>query len=469
MSDLIPISNLPATHPDAATYLSLFPDDQARCAPGALMANNSRLAYLVHLKEMILAFETRADVSAPVTLKTRRADLLDLTLDERTTRTVLPKLRMVLDLLEHLARGAVPAQQSLQVAVAQGTHRANVPFNHAWESIKAVLAIKQAPLWDVLCQAHLDAPAFVFDQRSAAGMRSATQMASGFSPELQHRLLTGSDAQPLSVATVGTTRKLVKALGLTRRELRRLLAVASVGEDGSSVTGSAHVPSAPAPSSQHYGAAFINDGATPLYLTEKRSRAPGPKKKVTITGFTQAHLDRLQQSVRLLRALELDAAQTDSLVMAALHAEGQRSDYHLTAHTLRALGMFRHLHTEYEVEPDQYAAFLHQISPYATDRHRSFYDRLFVPEVKQQDAQALPVLTLDDSEFDSSAIDGADALTLKQLALALRVDDSVLRVVLGWVTTAQQLTKPKRSLAVVSACYRVVALARLMHPRPYKL
>lgn len=464
MSDLIPISNLPATHPDAASYLSLFPDDQARCAPGALMANNSRLAYLVHLKEMILAFETRADVSAPVTLKTRRADLLDLKLDERTTRTVLPKLRMVLDLLERRARDAVPAHQSLQVAVAQGTHHANVPFNHAWESIKAVLAIKQAPLWDVLCQAHLDAPAFVFDQRSAAGMRSATQMASGFSPELQHRLLTGSDDQSLSVAAVGTTHKLVKALGLTRRELRRLLAVASVGEDGSSVTGSAHVPSAPAPSSQHYGAAFINDGATPLYLTEQRSRAPGPKKKVTITGFTQAHLDRLQHSVRLQRALELDAAQTDSLVMAALHAEGQRSDYHLTAHTLRALGMFRHLHAEYEVEPDQYAAFLHQISPYATERHRPFYDRIFVPEVKQQDAQALPVLTLDDSEFDSSAIDGVDALTLKQLALALRVDDSVLRVVLGWVTAAQQLTKPKRSLAVVSACYRVVALARLMHP-----
>ncbi|NIF26621.1 hypothetical protein F3J44_09500 [Pantoea sp. Tr-811] len=450
----------PAARPDAATYMTLFSDDKTRCAPGALMANNSRLAYLVHLKELIQAFEVRADVSAPITLLTRRPDLLALKLDERNARKVLPKVRMVVGLLESRAQEAVPARQSLQLAVANGAYQANVPFHPAWEAAKATLAAKQLPLWDLLSAAHKGHPLFAFDNLTLAAQRSAITLCSGFSPQLHTLLLQADDSSP-ALADVDTTRTLAKALGVTRRELRQLLAVNAVGVQGTSVTRSINVPSAAAPSSKVHGAAFINNAGPPLYLTESGSaQAPG-KKNVRITGLTQAHIGRLSRMLRLQRALGLNAAETDGLVMAALRAQGQAADYQLTEHTLRALGLFRHLQLKYKVTPWQYAAFLNEISPYATHRNVAFYDKLFAPASGDDSAPALPALSLDDTHFDHTATSGADALTVKQLALALKVDVAFVRGILGWVIEAQGLSKPKRSLAVVSACYRIVALTRL--------
>ncbi|MDF9619213.1 Tc toxin subunit A, partial [Pseudomonas entomophila] len=537
MNDLSTQNNdySPANRPDTATYMKLFEDDQTRCAPGALMANNGRLAYLVHLREMIQAFEVRADVSAPITLQQRRSDLLDLKLDEKNTRKVLPKIRMVLDVLESRARQVLPERKTLQQAVANGLYQANVPFHHAWESIKATLATKQLHVWDVLRSTHASYPAFTFDNLTLADQRAATVLSSGFSPQLRALLLAPSlpaanlmpdvteenqrqeaefyqhhfhisDSRPLN--KLNTTQKLTKALGLTRRELRKLLAVNAIGEGNTSVTRSALVTtlSVASPSSQVFGAAFINNGTTPLYLTEltpgapqastpeetaqatssdtpaatsETSEAPAQanpsaplqqsaqppvrkpaKKTVAITGLTSAHLDRLQRILRIQRALDLTAAEADALVMAALRAEGQAGDYHLTANTLRALGMFRHLQQKYRVTPWQYAAFLDVIAPYAADQQVSFYDKLFAPANSDEDADEKP-LQLDDQPFDYQASAGADAQTLNQLAVAMKVNSEVLRVVLEWVCKAQGLNKPTRSLAVISACYRIVTLLRL--------
>ena len=452
---------LPAEKNDAATYMRLFPDEQTRCAPGALMANNSRLAYLVHLKELIQAFEVRAKISAPITLLKRRPDLLALTLDDKNSRKILPKVRLALGLLESRAKEALTAKQTLQAMVAKGLYNANVPYHAAWESIKATLAAKHMPLWDVLSSAHATYPSFTFDNLTQAAQRSATTLSNGFAPQLQAVLLSKNGQDSLALTSVDTTRKMAKALGLTRRELRQLLAVNAVGEGKTAVNRSAHVSSAAVASSAVHGAAFINNGATPLSLTESQPAQPSTKKTVVITGLTDAHLDRMQRILRVQRALGLNAAECDGLVMAALRAEGQQTAYHLTENTLRALGMFRHLQHKYRVTPWQYAAFLDAISPYATDRQVSFYDQLFAPANGDDANPAAPVLCLDDSEFDPLATSASDGLTVKQLCLALNVDNAFLRVILRWVTSAQGLAKPTRSLAVVSACYRIVALARL--------
>lgn len=451
----------PAEKNDAATYMRLFPDDQTRCAPGALMANNSRLAYLVHLKELIQAFEVRAKISAPITLLKRRPDLLALTLDDKNSRKILPKVRLALGLLESRAKEALTAKQTLPTMVAKELYNANVPYHAAWESIKATLAAKNMPLWDVLSSAQATYPSFTFDNLTQAAQRSATSLSNGFAPQLQAVLLSENGQDSLALTSVDTTRKMVKALGLTRRELRQLLAVNAVGEGKTAVNRSAHVSSAAVASSAVHGAAFINNAATPLSLTESQPAQPSTKKTVVITGLTDAHLDRMQRILRVQRALGLNAAECDGLVMAALRAEGQQTDYHLTGNTLRALGMFRHLQHKYRVTPWQYAAFLDAISPYATDRQVSFYDQLFAPADGDDANPAAPVLSLDDSEFDPLATSASDGLTVKQLCLALNVDNAFLRVILRWVTSAQGLAKPTRSLAVVSACYRIVALARL--------
>ncbi|ANC02751.1 hypothetical protein AB688_11710 [Pseudomonas putida] len=452
----------PANRPDAANYMKLFPEDRTRCAPGALMSNDSRLAYLVHLKELIQAFEVRADVNAPITLLTRRPDLLTLKLDDRNARRTLPKIRITLELLENRAQQALAKNQTLQAAVAQGSGQASVPFHRAWESVKATLAAKQVQLWDLLSATSLCYPLFTFDHLPSATQRTATTLASGFSPQLRTLLLDATPSElMLSATAYDTTRKLAKALALSRRELRQLLAVEAVGKGGTAVTRSPHVPTAAKPSSQVYGAVFINNGATPLYLLESAPAQPATKKIVRIEGLTDAHLDRLQRILRLQRALGLSAAQTDTLVMAALRAEGQTGNYQLTDKTLRALGLFRHLQQKYNVNAEQYAALIDALSPYAIGRQASFYDQLFAAGHDEDGQPAQPSLKLDDKAFDPASTTGADGLTVKQLALGLKVDDTLLRGILDRVVKAQNLQKPTRSLAVVSACYRIVALARV--------
>ncbi|MDU9402768.1 neuraminidase-like domain-containing protein [Pseudomonas sp. zfem004] len=468
-----------ATRTDSATYMSLFADDQTRCAPGALMANNNRLAYLVHLKELIQAFEVRADVAAPITLQKRRPDLLALKLEEKNTRKSLPKVKLVLNLLESRAQEALSTQQTLQQAVCEGIYQGNVPFHHAWESIKATLTARNLDLGEMLRRSNLGYPAFAFDNLANAEQRLATRLDCGFSPQLQALLLEGEStdavfyklhfqseaSKPLDL--LNTSRALTKALGLTRRELRKLLAVNAIGKDGTSVRRSvnATAKSLAAPSSQVHGAAFINNAGKPLYLTELNATG-NDKKTVEITGLARPHLDRLQRILRLQRALALSADETDALVMAALRAEGQSSNYRLTSNTLRALGLFRHLQQKFGVTPWQYAAFLDQVSPYATDQKESFYDKLFIPSNRDEEAPRAPALLLDDGEFDPNASSGDDALTIEQLCQALKVDVILLRVTLEWVTTAQGLRKPKRSLEVISACYRIITLSRLFGTSP---
>lgn len=456
-------SNVTVARKDAASYMSLFPDASTRCAPGAPQANTSHMGYLVYLKELIEALETRADVSAPATLQQRRPDLLQLKLDEKSAKKTLPALRLVLGLLESHACESLAAEQTLQQAVASLVHQGSVPFHHAWESIKATLAIKQLPLWDALRSSDIDHPSFIFDNLSRPSQRAATTLSSGFAPELQ-ALLLDANAAHSPLKGLATTQEVSKALGLTRKALRQLLAVSAIGNGRSSVTLSQHISEADyyAGSSEHYGAAYINNGNAPLYLTQPDLA----DSTVEITGVTDDHLVRLQHIVHIQRALGLKPAEADSVVMAAIWAEDLGEGHTITAHTLRALGLFRHLQQKYAVSAHQYAAFICEIRPYGANGDKPFYDQLFAPENTDEDAPAAAVLKLDSSEFDPKATGGADALTVKQLCLALKVDETVLRAVLEWAVEAQGLTLPTRTIEVVSACYRLTALPRLFGMSP---
>lgn len=467
MNDLSNSTNdpVPATRKDAATYTNLFSDTSIRCAPGALQANTSQVAYLVYLKDLIKELENRADIAAPTTLEKRRPDLLQLKLDEKSAKKAVPTLRLVLGLLESRASEALAAGQTLQQAVANATYQGSVPFHPAWESVKTTLALKSLPLLDVLRTGDIDQPSFIFDNLTRPAQRAATTLSSGFSPELQARLLAANAADaPLKGLT--TTQAVSKALGLTRKELRRLLAVNGTGKDSTSVTLSQHVAAADFydVSSKYYAAEYVNSGETPLYLTQPDLA----DRTVQITGVTDDHLVRMQRILHIQRALELKPAEADAVVMAAIWAEKPdgAANHTITANTLRALGLFRHLQQKYSISAHQYAAFICEISVNGANGDRPFYNQLFAPQTTDEDSPAAPVLKLDGREFDPQATSGADALTVKQLCLALKVDEPVLRAVLEWVVQAQGLTLPVRSIEVVSACYRLTALPRLFGMRP---
>ncbi|MBC3486965.1 hypothetical protein HU750_14900 [Pseudomonas sp. SWRI50] len=485
MNDLITANSndTPAERSDAATYMKLFPDTRERCAPASPWADNERPAYLVHLKGLIEELQIQAKVAEPVTLQTRRPDLLQLKLNNRNIRKSLAKIDIVLEVLE---RHAGVARKDLPRAVAEGVYKGNVPFHNAWEAIKATLAMKQLPLWDLLYSVNMGMPAFSFDAATLNAQHNAALLSSGFSPQLRTLLLHPASAAKdfyktqfhiLATGPKGnldTTYQLTRALGLTRRELRRLLAVSALGKHNTSVTRSPYVTSQTVAeaSSKAYGAAFINAGGAPLYLLDaaetEKADAPSSganktaKKTITIAGISTQHIDRLQRILRLQRALGLASDEADALVMAALHAEGQRpAQYQLTTSTLRALGLFRHLQQKYQVQPLQFAALLHEIPCHGTERQLSFYDSVFAPRHDSEGQKLTDVLVLDDQPFDPNATTGEDALTVKRLGLALRVDPLVLRAILDTVTTEQALAKPQRSLAVVSACYRLATLTQL--------
>lgn len=159
----VPHDALPTSQKDSAAYMSLFPDASTRCAPGALQANTSHAAYLVYLKGLIETLEVRADVASPITLRTRRPDLLRLELDDHNAKKAIPNLRLVLGLLESRAREAVPEGQTLQQAVTSTVYKGSLPFDTAWEAFKAALMFKQLPLLDVLRASDVHHPSFVLD------------------------------------------------------------------------------------------------------------------------------------------------------------------------------------------------------------------------------------------------------------------------------------------------------------------
>ncbi|MBC3420057.1 neuraminidase-like domain-containing protein [Pseudomonas sp. RW3S2] len=451
-------SNAPGSRKDTVTYSNLFPDDTVRCAPGALQANTSQAAYLVYLKDMIEALETRADVTAPITLQQRRPDLMRLKLDERSAKKVLPSLRLLLGVLEQHAQQALPNDQTLQEAVAAKVHLGSVPFHATWESVKAALTLKQLPLLDALRAAELEWPAFIFDHLTLSAQRAATTLSSGFSPQLRSWLLEPSAADsPLKGLT--TTQAVSKALALTRKELRELLAVSAIGEYKSTVRLSQHVRAADhyLPSSAVYAAEYVNQSDTALYLTQ-----PDPSdKSVEISGITDDHLYRLERILVIQRALKLNYSEADWLVMAAIWSDDSTDDFALTDNTLRALGLFRHLQQKYNIGPQQYSALICEISVYGTDRERPFYDQLFAPATLEDSGGALAVMKLDGQAFDPQSNNPEDILTVKQLCLAFKVSEPVLCAVLNKVIKAQGLDQPLRSLAVVSACYRLTQLPRL--------
>lgn len=425
----VPHDALPTSQKDSAAYMSLFPDASTRCAPGALQANTSHAAYLVYLKGLIETLEVRADVASPITLRTRRPDLLRLELDDHNAKKAIPNLRLVLGLLESRAREAVPEGQTLQQAVASTVYKGSLPFDTAWEAFKAALMFKQLPLLDVLRASDVHHPSFVLDYLTHADQRAAIALSSGFAPQLRTLLLANQSADS-SLSGLTTTQAVSKALGLTRKELRRLLAVSAVGDSATSVVLSRHVSAADyySGSSELYGAQYLNDFKTPLYLTQPDANVT----TVDISGITDEHLGRLQRIVLIQRALALEPEEADLLLAEALWAEHEGDEHPITAATLRALGLFRHLQLNHGVGAHQYAAFLSEISVYGTHRHRPFYDQLFAPASTEEPSGQGSVLQLDGGEFDPKASDGPDALTVKQLCLAFKVDETVLRAALEW-------------------------------------
>ncbi|WP_312466798.1 Tc toxin subunit A [Pseudescherichia sp.] len=178
-----------------------------------------------------------------------------------------------------------------------------------------------------------------------------------------------------------------------------------------------------------------------------------------LNNLSDARMDRINRMVRLQRWLELSYEETDLLLSACMHAQGENnSDYSLNAHTLRALGVFRHWQQKYGISAFEFAAVLDVITPYAISPAVPFFDQVF-NSPSLFDAP----FAITGADFSYTDLTGDSARTVRQICAGLDITQAQFRVLADRVVAEQGDAEAKTlplTLAVVSALYRLVMVPR---------
>ena len=458
---------LPASNTFTANFPSLFGETSVdRCLPDALESSLGPLAYLVELFDTARALDFDYENEPVDPLARRRPDVTGLLLDEPALKKRLPKLTLVIEILEALvarssARGNENHAMVAAEVLANAASPTGMPFDKPWDLTMRVRRYKNLLRWDALRQTDRDYPGFANEGASASGMREALQMCTDLSPSqlkaltmpgastlgatLRERLGAGSDATLDTLKDSGTLRKV---LGLSRKQLRQILAVNGVAaKDSAERHTSVSVNLHGAPGGTAHGgvfaASYLNAGAdattTLRLLTTANARQ-------NVDGLTAGHLDRLWRLLSIKAALKVSFADTDRLLQACFNAQGKTGACSIDDHVLRTLGLSCHLYDSRRISVDAFAAVIHQISPYATGRNRPYYERLF--------GAGSGALTMDGEAFAETTSDP----TIAQLSRGLKIAPETTLKLISWVKEAGNLPMPVRTLAFVSSVHRLAIL-----------
>ncbi|QTL39939.1 hypothetical protein HGO23_00380 [Xenorhabdus budapestensis] len=467
------------------SYKTLFNDNQdIYCFPGLPEANDGPLAYLVDLYQQVQMFEKNADKKSTRLLTQRRPDIEKLLLDNTNINQTSSLLPLIIEVLAEKVKTHINNNQPLSHSLADIHYPLSLPFHFPLKQTTTVLAEKEIPLLDLIQQADSKYPNFIDDNLSTDSLQTAMMISSSLAPKLQALLLEKSQSSQKDFfdkyyGIKGDIAEAVESLerltvftqqtGLSSQEAELLFAVNGISEESTThsiVTYSSNVAK-PAnadkqfPSGANYAASYINAGKAPALYLEKTKDKDTAQDVIRIKGVSNDNFDRIQRFLHIQKALKLTYEQLDLLLATASKAEKQ-TEFFITEATLRTLGVFLHFQQEYNATAEQFAAFIGHITPYTLENKRSFFDRLFNAPGLSQQASASSVLVLDNQEFDPAATEGTDALTVNQLCKGLNIDDATCQILISFVMQAQKLSKPKRSLDVVSALYRLVALPRLL-------
>ncbi|MBD2825866.1 Tc toxin subunit A-related protein [Xenorhabdus szentirmaii] len=482
------------TNNETISYKNLFDDNpDLYCFPELPEANDGPLAYLVDLYQQVRMFESKASKDGTGFLNQRRPDIEKLLLDSTNLNKTVNLLPLVIEVLAEKAKKHINQQQPLANSLAEIHYPLSLPFHFPLKQTTAVLAEKEIPLLELIQQADSKYPNFIDDNLSADSLQTAMMVSSMLAPKLQTLLLeeSQSDQEDFFEKYFGLKGDAAKAeeslsrltvftqqTGLSSPEAEKLFAVNGISGDDtvthSTVKYSDNVAKpdnagTEFPSGADYVASYINAGQSPALYLEKTEDEETAKDVIQLKNASNDNFDRIQRFLHIQKALKLNAEQLDLLLTTARKAEKQ-TDYVITEATLRTLGVFLHFQQEYGATAEQFAALIGHISPYALEDQLSFFDRLFNASGLSQQAASSSVLVLDNQPFKLDATDGADALTINQLCAGLNIDDATCQELLKLIIKAQNpslketdpLPDPKRSLDIVSALYRLVALPRLL-------
>ncbi|SER47292.1 virulence plasmid A protein [Pseudomonas sp. NFACC02] len=237
------------------------------------------------------------------------------------------------------------------------------------------------------------------------------------------------------------------------------------------------------PYSMSYGACYVNGtggwevGALPAVRTQLSDASMGIEvDREATSGVVTSYLtntslnrfDRLQRMIRLQRWMNIPFAELDTLIMAVIHSEGESNlAWELNRNTLRALGVYRHLNHRYDIGPEEFAAFTHFLTAFASGDRTPLFDKVF-----NSPALFDTPLILDGEAFSAVEPDADSQKTIAQLCIGLGLaatDDEFGQMARD---TALLLGPPdaegkpvvvelKRTQAFVSSFYRQARIARL--------
>lgn len=178
-----------------------------------------------------------------------------------------------------------------------------------------------------------------------------------------------------------------------------------------------------------------------------------------IQNLSNDRMLRINRMVRLQRWLALPFDKVDLLLQACISAQGaNNSNCQLNNHTVRMLGVFRHYQQRYNVTPEQFAAVLYQLTPYAVSPDIPFIDQVFnSPSLFETPFK------ITNTSFNYQSSSEVDSRIVKQLCAGLGLSQSEFLVVADEVARQQgDVSKHTLScsLNVVSALYRLAMLPR---------
>ena len=232
---------------------------------------------------------------------------------------------------------------------------------------------------------------------------------------------------------------------------------------------------APYPHASHYGACYVNghgsdcyDSVVPATTVSIRKdqfdnsmglREVKQENRTAwyLTKTSANRFDRLQRMIRLQRWLDIPFAELDTLIISTIRSEGEDNlTMDLNTNTLRALGVYRYLSQRYNIQPEEFSAFLHDITPYATGDRVPLFDQVF-----NRSALFGTPLVLDQVPFDVLGADPPSKKTVSQLCAGLGLqpsETSFLRLVRQTFAYVGTL---KLDLATVSSLYRQARLFQM--------
>lgn len=231
------------------------------------------------------------------------------------------------------------------------------------------------------------------------------------------------------------------------------------------------------PYASHYGASYVNGTGAGRYdsvmppTTESIRRdkfdnamdlehvETGDTKTWRLSKTSLNRFDRLQRMIRLQRWTGIPFAKLDTLIICAIRAEGENNlGMELNENTLRALGVYRYLNRRHGIDPQEFAALMHDLTPYTNSKDElPLFDQVF-NRLQLFDTP----LVLDQASFTLTDTTPANQKTLLQLCAGLGLqptEDSLLLI--ARQTMKLQGDTLKRDLKTVSSLFRQARIAQL--------